>query len=619
MGLSAVDLIVLVAYFVVIAAIGFAAQRLVKNREDYLMGGRRFGKAMMIMFAFGAGTHADSAVGVTAQSYKYGLPGIWYQWVMVFTLPIYWLLAPFFRRARVLTTADFFERRFGREMMYVYSFFALFVMLSFNGVMFYGAAKVIEALTDGGIPHHWAIVLMAVISFGYGIAGGLIAAVWNDFFQGILTIVMSLLIIPFFWRKIGGLHGFQDAIAASNHPHAANVFSLVALDDMTIFWIVMMSISSLISMVAQPQILASTAAAKSEMDSRVGFVGGMILKRLMTVPWALTGVMAIALYGFSKTADPDHTFGKMSKDLLPIGFVGLMMACVMASVMDNCAVNMLSFSGIYTNSIHHRLIEPQASERRLLLVNRVSSLIFAMISIGLSFLFTDMPAAMRFLWQTVPLMGIAWFFAILWRRTNRWGAIASFAAALAATGLAKFVLPNFQLFGWSVSWAGDAGLPWTITLYLIAGIGAGILVSLLTPPESKERTDQFFLLLKTPIGQEHVLRDAGYKELPGNDTYEMPVDAGMEPERERGFQVVPVAHEYTPAPASSSTESAGAVATAVAPATTSAPAPLTAEEALSRIDNRQARRQSITGFAILTGVVLVMLVGIKILAIWLKP
>src|SRR5215475_14493662 len=157
---------------------------------------------------------------------------------------------------------------------------------------------------------------------------------------------------------------------------------------MTIFWIVMMSISSLVNMVAQPQILASTAAAKTEMDSRVGFVGGMILKRLMTVPWALTGVMAIALYGYSRSFDADHAYGQMAADLLPTGCVGLMMACVMASVADACAVNMLSFAGIYTNSIHHRLINPDASEKRLVLVSRIASFIFACVSIVLSFLFT---------------------------------------------------------------------------------------------------------------------------------------------------------------------------------------------------------------------------------------
>src|SRR5690349_5539585 len=115
--------------------------------------------------------------------------------------------------------------------------------------------------------------------------------------------------------------------------------------------------------------------------------------------------MAIALYGFSKSFDADHTYGQMSKDLLPTGCVGLMLACVMASVMDNCAVNMLSFAGIYTNSFHQRLINPQASEQHLVWINRVASVAFAIVSILLSFLFTDMPAAMRFLWQTVPLMG----------------------------------------------------------------------------------------------------------------------------------------------------------------------------------------------------------------------
>src|SRR3954468_8353495 len=165
MGLHTLDVIVLIAYFVVIAAIGFIATRLIRTREDYLMGGRRFGKAMMIMFAFGAGTHADSAVGVTAQSYKYGLPGIWYQWVMVFTMPIYWLLSPIFRRSRVLTTADFFQRRFGREMMYLYSAFSLFLMLSFNGMMFFGSAKVLEALTHGQFKLYWAVLAMAAISF----------------------------------------------------------------------------------------------------------------------------------------------------------------------------------------------------------------------------------------------------------------------------------------------------------------------------------------------------------------------------------------------------------------------------------------------------------------------
>jgi Na+/proline symporter len=362
-------------------------------------------------------------------------------------------------------------------------------------------------------------------------------------------------------------------------------------------------------MVAQPQIMASSAAGKSEMDSRIGFIGGMILKRLMTVPWAFTGIMAIALYGYSQKFDADHTYGRMAAELLPAGCVGLMLACVMASMMDNCAVNMISFSGIYTNTIHQRLINPAASERSLVMVNRITSVIFALVSLALSSLFDNMPAAMRFLWKYVPLMGIAWFMAILWKRANRWGAIASFFAALTAAALAQWVLPEFQVFGLNVKWQGDAGLPYTILLYSISGIGAGILVSLITPREDPVRTEHFFMLLRTPIGQEHVLRQAGFREVPGNDTYELP--AADEAREMRGFPVI-VETEPQPVPGGAST----------ATATMLKPVPVmeypSADPELERA-KAQSRRQSIAGFAAMIGVIAFFLVAIKILANWLSP
>lgn len=568
MNLTTLDWCVLIAYFAIVVVIGIISTRLIHNREDFLMGGRRFGKVMMVMFAFGAGTHADGAVGVASQSYRVGLSGIWYGWIMVFTLPLYWLLAPIFRRSRMLTTADFFEARYGKMMMYVYSAFALFVVLTHNGLMLFGSGKLIEAITQHAVPWQAAVIVMAFISFIYAIAGGLIAAVWNDLFQGTLTIVMSVLLIPFFWHEVGGLPGVQSRLASSGHPRREQLFDLVLGEDMTVFWIVMVTFTSLISMVSQPQIMASAASGRSEMDSRVGFVGGMVLKRLMTVPWALSGLMAIALLGFSPETESDHVFGLMTVRLLPSGCVGLMLACVMASLMDNCAVNMLSFAGIYTNSIHNRLINPTTDERQLVRVNRLVSIFFAVASIGLACMFTDVPSAMRFLWQTVPLMGIPWLFAILWRRANRWGALASFIAAELASAYANFVL----------GWSGDAGLPYSIALYSSSGIVAGIVVSLLTPPEHEDRTSQFFLLLKTPIGQEHILREAGYQSISGTDTFALPVDSQHAPS-DRPFQM---------------------------------------SHWVSKLDLRESRLQSIVGFLVLVVLTLVLVAAVKQMAVGLS-
>lgn len=557
-GLSILDVVILVAYFAIIALIGVLSTRLVKNREDFLMGGRRFGKTMMVFFTFGAGTHADSAVGVAAQSYKFGLAGIWYQWVMLFTVPICWLLAPVFRRARVLTTADFFERRYGSGFMYFYAAFALFICVAYTSVMLYGSGRLIEALTNGAITWQWAVLITAAISFLYGTLGGLIAAVWNDLFQGILTIVMSLLILPFFWSRIGGLGGFQAAL-----PDPSEAFRLVLQQDMTLFWIAMMTINSLVGMVAQPHIMANAAAAHSEMDSRVGFVGGLLLKRLMTIPWALTGVMAIALFGAGKL-EPDHAFGAMARELLPDGFTGLMLACVMASVMDNCAIMMLSFAGIYTNSIHKPLFGANEDEAKLVKITRIAGVCFALVCIAMSYIFEDVPAAMRFLWKTVSPMGIPFFLGICWARANRYGAYASVLSALAASLASEYAL----------QWTGDAGLPKSIALFLTVGTITGVVVSLATPSEAAGRLSRFFLLLRTPIGQEDVLREAGLIEIPGTATFEFPRDREL--------------------------------------------AAIDDSDFLTGIDRREAKRQNVIGFLVVTAIMLVMLGAMVVIARWLS-
>jgi len=140
--------------------------------DDYYMGGRRFGKALMIMYGFGAGTHADTAVGVAAQSYKLGMAGIWYQWLQIFNSPFYWLLASVFRRARCLTTADFYEMRYGPSLGLLYGFMGVAINLGFMGVMLLGSARLVEALSGGSISLNWAMMLMTASFVFYTLVGG---------------------------------------------------------------------------------------------------------------------------------------------------------------------------------------------------------------------------------------------------------------------------------------------------------------------------------------------------------------------------------------------------------------------------------------------------------------
>ena len=486
--MGVLDVLLLAGYFAAMVGIGWWSRRQVRTMDDYYMGGRRFGKFLMVMFGFGLGTHADTAVGVAAQSYNIGMAGIWYQWLHIFNLPIFWLLAGVFRRARCITTGDVYEHRYGASLGLLYGLMGVLINIGYLGVMLFGSARLIEGLTGGAIPLGWSIALMTGAFMFYSLVGGLIAAIWNDLIQGLMTVVMSFLLVPFAWHAVGGLQGVHAKI-----PDLEATFSVIAQGQIGLFWIVMAHINQLVGVVAQPHIMANMAAGKREIDGRVGFVGGAALKRFCTIAWAFVGVLAIAYYG-KGAMHGDHVFGALVRDLLPPGFVGLMIACIMASVMDNGAAFVLTSSALFTRNVL-RTFQREENTRREMLVSRLFSLVFVLASLGLAFSFTDVPAAIRFMWEIVPLVGISFWMGLFWRRANRFGAWASFIGATAA------LLVGHYGFGWE----GDAGFPKIVLFYLSTGLVSGVAVSLLTRPEPERALDRFYVTINTPVGQEHYI------------------------------------------------------------------------------------------------------------------
>jgi len=197
LGITLVDWLVVVLYLLGVTVIGTWAVRKVKDSTSFFISDRKFGSLMMMFFNFGTGTHADQAVSVAAKTYRVGASGIWYQLLWAFSTPFYWIIAPMFRRMRAITTSDYFEARFNPGVGVLYAVVAI-VNLTVNiGVMLKGSTALIEAVSGGAINPVYATVAMTVMFLVYGIAGGLSAAVVTDFIQGVLTIVLSFLILPF--------------------------------------------------------------------------------------------------------------------------------------------------------------------------------------------------------------------------------------------------------------------------------------------------------------------------------------------------------------------------------------------------------------------------------------
>ena len=492
-GLHRLDLGMLALYLIGITFAGLWTARKVKGVRDFFMGGRRFGKAFMIMHSFGTGTHTDQAVTVAGACYKLGMAGIWYQWLYLFVTPFYWLIAPLLRRMRYLTTADFFEDRFGKSLGLFYAVAGLFKFSLQIGIMLLGTGKTASAITGGAVSVDWTIWVMTALFLIYGIAGGLSAAIVTDFIQGFFIIVLSFLLVPFVMDAVGGFVGLHKQVPA-------HMFNLTAPGDpptgytrITPFYISVIVANALIGAIASPHHMAIGGAGKTESDVRVGFTYGNLVKRFCTVAWALVGVACVAIY--PNLADPEHAFGMATRDLLPVGLVGVMLASMVAAVMSSCDSYMVDGAALLMSNIYKPYIRPGMSDAHYLRVGRISSLIIVAGGIWVTMVFKTVVGILVVIWSLSAFFGISAWGGILWRRCNLYGAWAGVVGSILLWALARFA------WGWE--------LGQQFLLYLSGGVLAMIVVSLLTPPTDEKRLNRFYTVLHTPVGQEHKLKEAG--------------------------------------------------------------------------------------------------------------
>jgi Na+/proline symporter len=505
-GLHVADICVLVLYLLVMAAIGFWTASKIKKSQDFFMP-RQFGKAMMVMFGFGAGTHSDQAVGVASKSFSDGLSGIWYQWLWLPCTPFYWLIAPVMRRFRAITTGDVFEARYDRSVAVLYALIGM-LNLSVNiGLMLRGSSEVISASTRGLLSANAAIAVMTVVFVAYGVAGGLAAAIITDFIQGILTIIFSFLLLPLIMNAVGGMDGIREAIA---DPHQ---LSLVAPAGITAFYIAIIAFNGLVGIVTQPHTMSNCAAGKTEMEGRFGWMFGNMLKRVCTIPWCLTGVAAIVYFG-NKGIDiePDKVFGAVAGDFLPKilpGVLGVFLAALLASVMSSCDAFMIASSGLFTENIY-RPLSPDRPPGHYLTVGRIASVVVVIGGVAFAYGLRGVVEGLEIFWKISAMMGIAFWLGLFWRRMTTAGA---WATTLVGFGVMLFTseiafgeriiwdfnkhfaahLPQFMLFDDKLH------LPWQMILYLSAGLISGVVVSLLTRPVATEKLENFYALTRTPV------------------------------------------------------------------------------------------------------------------------
>ena len=486
MTLTFLDWAVLVGYLIIITAIGMVVGYRIRHSGEYFLGGRRFGPWLMIGQSFGVGTHAEMPVALAGAVYSVGASAIWFQWKNLFITPFYWLMAPVFRRIRRTTMAEFMEDRYGPWMGGIYIVFALCFFIINTGSMLKGAGKVISQATGGGVGANDIVVAMTVMFVLYSFVGGLVAAAWTDLFQGFLIIVLSFMLLPLGWELVGGLDGMRASLPPS-------YFSLATPSGIGPWVIAMLTVNGLVGIMAQPHQLAAVGTGRDERTCRIGMLMGNMVKRVCTVGWALVGlivaaVIAQGLADASALRDAEDAFGYACRRFLGPGLLGLMIASILAANMSTCSAFLVDSGALFTEGLYRQRLVRNRADRHYLWVGRVSGFAITMLGVLYAIFLIQSVLYTFLLTETLAtFVGISVLGGIVWRRANRWGALASLIGAL-ATNFALYSLTGQRLDHW------DANV---FLAALSVGTVCLIAVSLLTAPEPAAGIAEFFQRLQT--------------------------------------------------------------------------------------------------------------------------
>lgn len=479
--MSPIDYIVLVAYFVSITAFGLWMARRTRTSDAYFRGERKFKWYIMIGQAFGVGTHAEMPVAQTGATFSNGFATIWYQWKNMLITPFYWLIAPIYRRSERTTVGEIVEDRYGSTMGLIYSLFAVSFFVLNMGVMMQGAAKVISVASGNLISPDMVVVAMTVAFIVYSFAGGLIAAAYTDFIQSFLIIILSIMLIPLGLAEIGGFSGMKAVLPA-------DFFELFnSASGIDAFTIAMLAVNGIVGITAQPHMISMCATGNTERAGRIGQTYGSMVKRLVTIGWALTGLVVAALVIKKGVTlpDPEMAFGYACSVLLFPGLVGLMLSAVVAANMSACSNFMVNTGALFTKNFYRKYINPSADDRRLLWMGRYSGLGLAGLAVLFALSIKNVLHAFLFTETLAAFMGIVFLGGIVWKRANRYGAYLALAVSLSVYYIVNYIEAGslMLVYKWK---------PGPFGIAMLSGFIVFWLASILTKAEDSNLIEAFF-------------------------------------------------------------------------------------------------------------------------------
>jgi Na+/proline symporter len=404
------------------------------------------------------------------------------------------VLARLWRRAEVMTDAELTELRYaGRPAAILRGTRALLFAIPINCLgIGYGmlamrkvllALGVMEGLHLPGDAGLWAVLLIVGVTLVYAAASGLWGVVTTDFVQLILALGGAALIGWIALGDVGGLGALRERLAAAGHADALRIVPRpgdAALPFGTFLAYLTIQWWSFRNADGGGMFVQRLSSVKDERAAEKAAVLFNIINYVVrTWPWVVVALAALVV--LPDLRDPELAYPLMMRRYLPAGLLGLVFASLLAAFMSTVSTQVNWGASYIVRDVYQRFAEREATQRRLVLVARLASVLITVLAAAASFAMSDVGRIFRFIILIGNGSGTVLLLRWFWWRVNAW---AEWSALLAGPTIA--LLTTFVPALAALSFGAK------LALTAFGSLAIWLPVMLLTAPERPEVLESFY-------------------------------------------------------------------------------------------------------------------------------
>ena len=413
----------LLAYFALLIAIGFWCRRKAASVDGFVLGGRTVGPWLT---AFAYGTSYFSAVvfvGYAGQfGWRYGISATWAGIgnALIGSLLAWAVLG---RRTRIMTQhldsatmPDFFAKRFGSPSLKLAASAIIFVFLIPYTASLYNGLSRLFSMAFPGFSYSACIVVMAVLTAVYVIAGGYLATAINDFIQGVVMLFGIAATILAVLASKGGLMAAMDGLArvpgpeivAGAGPSPGIFTSFLGPDPLNLLFVVVLTSLGTWGL---PQMVQKFYAIKNEGAIKKGTIISTLFAFVVAGGCYYLGGFGRLFSNVLNVTEKgvpaggfDAIIPKMLEGLSPM-LIALVVVLVLSASMSTLSSLVITSSSTFTIDFLNGTVVKKMDEKRQVLCIRILIVVFIAISAILALVQYKSTSPIAFIAQ---MMGVSW-------------------------------------------------------------------------------------------------------------------------------------------------------------------------------------------------------------------